>query len=304
MALLGGSPSGRSRERAVTQLIAAILFLLLPPWAQADRCLARIAEDFAGQQAWGESKSWVVHLSGEGDFEITGSRKVVELGPDYQLTLIREDSGRIHVFDESDFPVGRVGPKKRSEKFQSKEALALFDREKFLKFACAQRSRFVKDPRYQRLARYVKDVDRNFLSRFENASKAFALRCITGQAAGLIPVAILGLARTEAEKNGPSFYSDHVSNFAIGLVGMNAMHQCLSGLAPALQRQILAATLGTNAAANIFFEVEMGQSDPITGKRVQTDVIDLASGALGILTYYAVANYLEGLFGPFARYCR
>ncbi len=103
----------------------------------------------------------------------------------------------------------------------------------------------------------------------------------------------------------------HQSNFTLGVFAMGMMHSCLASALPGQKAKVLALTMGSNAAAQVFYELDMGHGDYINNlpddhflKRnvhrpedIGVDLPDLTSGALGIASYYAVIKGIEYLFG-------
>ena len=103
------------------------------------------------------------------------------------------------------------------------------------------------------------------------------------------------------------FFSEHVSNFLMGLPLMMAIDQCLKALTPMAHQKILMASLGFNTLLNIYLEVDipgLKQPDIVDAlsrgigldevrQDARTDIPDLISGMLGTISYAYFSLWLE-----------
>ena len=102
----------------------------------------------------------------------------------------------------------------------------------------------------------------------------------------------IGALREGGVKN---VVTENGSNYILGLAMMNQFDQCLKAMSPLQAKNILIATLGSNIAGNIYFEVGLGQSDFMNhGKKItKTDYGDLTSGGLATLSYFVISKSIE-----------
>ncbi|NCN28649.1 hypothetical protein GW915_13880 [bacterium] len=145
----------------------------------------------------------------------------------------------------------------------------------------------------KKLEKYLMDP-----SKLTKLRKSLEDHCFYGMVSGAITPYIYGLSSWTREDN-PTWWSQHNSNFVLGLGVMTGLHGCISKLSPKKRMTLLKSIIGADLAANIWLEKELGinfQYDPLTGRKVRDDMEDLKSGAIAAVLYTSIGLAFEQSF--------
>jgi len=231
-------------------------------------------------------------------FKVHGEIEELEIEPGFKILKLTEKNGLTHWIDPdyaeikteslpTDLP--KTIPK---GEFNPSLPLHLFNKKKSIDFVCKHFKVLQSDAKGRNLLGAVRKAYTSNPKLLRDLLLNTLTRC------GLGGIALFQSFNIYDKVETKNFWiaTDHESNFLLGIGGMAAMHQCLTGLSPVNQKLFLKAALGTNIAGNIYFELNLPgdwQYDPDNGKPVQTDIPDLVSGGLATATYYAFAALVE-----------
>jgi len=248
-------------------------------------------------------KSGFVRLKDQNELRgVYGQLQIIPVSENYQLLIVVDKKGRVHVFDsESDLEIYDSRSARREniefiERFNGSSIVSI-DKNLFE----TEVNNLDSKARSSIVSQYGFDLFEKANASYQLSRLQKAYAKVADIASYATPAVIIfwsasGILRSLGIGTH-NFLHQHASNFYFGLVGMALMHAGISSVNPRYRHVTLALAFATNLAANAVEEINFGwgRLNYFGGHQTATDWLDFSSGMLASATYIAIYLTIEML---------